>query len=146
MKVKIPSKLKFSPKLVPPTSYLPTMAWLIKWITRSYALPIKVDTDLTFILIKGSNLTSIMHYFTLFLTLMYPITFSVWLYVSLFIFSDKENLSATPLWANVFYIYYFTCYIGLGLLQYLLHFRASELILLLKGATWIEKICLGTGE
>ncbi|OXA47249.1 hypothetical protein Fcan01_17542 [Folsomia candida] len=144
---KIPSKFKITPKLKIPTSYLPLMTSLIKWITRSYAIPIMFHKN-SFSVIKGFNVASRIHYFTLFITLFYPIVTCVWFYVCMF--SDKGSYSrALPVWAAVLNIYYFMCYVGLGSLQHFLHFRASDLNLLLKTTAWIEKFCVEeerTGE
>lgn len=93
MNLKISKIFKLSSKLNPPTSYLPSMIWLIKWITRSHAVPIMLENN-SLSIIKGFNPASAIHYFTLFLTNLYPFVSCVWLY--LYFFPDKATYSRAP--------------------------------------------------
>lgn len=136
---KIHSKL--CSNLNKPTSYQPLMTWLIKWITKSHATPVMWNNN-SLTIIQGINFVSAIHYFTLIVTFLYPITFCFWFYV--YIFLDK-TWQSRPVWDTIFDMYYFMCYITLGSLHYLLHFRASELSLLFETTGWFEKVCIEKG-
>ncbi|OXA42451.1 hypothetical protein Fcan01_22676 [Folsomia candida] len=126
-----------------PTSYLSLMGWLLKWGTRSCAIPVIFHGN-SLAEIRRFESASAIHDFTLFLSFVYPTVNFVWLYVYTFV--DEAHISKPgPVWVTVMNMSFLVSYVTLGSLQHLLHLRGSEVNLLLRTTTWMEKTCVEKG-